>query len=350
MKLQAGSLACTVLLTMVMSLCNAQQITGVWKGRISSKKVELKLIKSGDSLVGTSYYYDSRNNYRRYTIKGYFDPSTNNVIWWDDQLIENKSSGRSNASENALLSVADFNCPGEDEMRLDGTTSLRDDKEIARNPVNLLKVGSPVFPDEWDFVIDNYTSGTNDPYFIDSINRLRSTPAIREEELVVAVPIGIDMPNNPAPVVTAPDPKPALPDPADNTVAAKAPGNLESKFTSRKKVLQNVIPVTGKMIELRFYDNGIIDGDSIAIFFNGALLHENIRLALEPFVIQLPTNELQDDNELVMVAQNLGTIPPNTSMMVVEMGNKTYEARLYANENSSALVRFVKNAPGNSSR
>jgi len=36
-------------------------------------KDELKLIKKGDSLVGTSYYYESKNNYRRYTVKGYFD-------------------------------------------------------------------------------------------------------------------------------------------------------------------------------------------------------------------------------------------------------------------------------------
>ncbi|HMH34264.1 MAG TPA: hypothetical protein VK543_14600, partial [Puia sp.] len=61
----------------------AQPITGVWKGKIKSTKVELKLIKKGDSLVGTSYYYESGDSYRRYTVKGYFDDATNNVVWWD---------------------------------------------------------------------------------------------------------------------------------------------------------------------------------------------------------------------------------------------------------------------------
>ena len=88
----------------------AQQITGIWKGKIKSTSVELKIIKSGDSLTGTSYY-GSRNNFRRYTIKGYFDPQTNDVIWWDDELL----SGNGPATE-ASLSVADFNCPGEDKM------------------------------------------------------------------------------------------------------------------------------------------------------------------------------------------------------------------------------------------
>ena len=52
--------------------------------------MELKIVKNGDSLTGTSYYYTSVNNFRRYSIKGYFDPTDNSVVWWDDQLIEEK--------------------------------------------------------------------------------------------------------------------------------------------------------------------------------------------------------------------------------------------------------------------
>src|SRR5882724_7495398 len=119
----------------------AQQITGVWKGTIKGARVELKLVKSGDSLVGNVYYYSSKNNYRKYSIKGYFDPETNNVIWWDDVLVEDKSAHGllGGPSPDALLTVADFNCPGETEMRLDGNSSLRDDKEINRGPMNLQK-------------------------------------------------------------------------------------------------------------------------------------------------------------------------------------------------------------------
>src|SRR5258707_9856509 len=117
----------------------AQQITGVWKGTIKGARVELKLVKSGDSLVGNAYYYSSKNNYRKYSIKGYFDPETNNVIWWDDVLVEDKSSHGllgGSSSQDPLLTVADFNCPGETEMRLDGTRSLRDDNDVTIGPVN----------------------------------------------------------------------------------------------------------------------------------------------------------------------------------------------------------------------
>src|SRR5215813_15592726 len=83
---------------LILSLsASSQMITGVWKGKINRQKAEVKIIQNGDSLTGTSYYYESANNYRRYSIKGYFDPQTNAAVWWDDQLIEEKT-GRFNLS------------------------------------------------------------------------------------------------------------------------------------------------------------------------------------------------------------------------------------------------------------
>ena len=96
-------------------------ITGVWKGKIGKQKAEVKIIQKGDSLTGTSYYYESVGNYRRYSIKGYFDQENSSAVWWDDQLIEEKSA-RFNLGlgKVAFLSRADFNCPGGGEMMLDG--------------------------------------------------------------------------------------------------------------------------------------------------------------------------------------------------------------------------------------
>src|SRR4051812_25748263 len=87
----------------------AQMITGTWHGKINRQKVEVKIIQIGDSLTGTSYYYESANNYRRYSIKGYFDKNSNEAVWWDDRLIEEKS-GKFNLSspgDIAMLSRAD---------------------------------------------------------------------------------------------------------------------------------------------------------------------------------------------------------------------------------------------------
>ena len=315
-------------------ISHAQQITGIWKGRIKSSNLELKIIKSGDSLTGTSYY-GSKNNFRRYSIKGYFDPETNDVIWWDDELLRGKNGPATEAS----LSVADFNCPGEDKMLLDGNSSVRDNKDISKGTIHLQKATTTSFPDEWDWVIDNYVAGANDPYIIDSIGQLAAGPRMYPEEKLITTPSPVSITaekRKDAPVVKAPAPV------AEKNSTAKQPSTNQEKFTSRQNKLQMVIPITAPVIELRFYDNAAVDGDSIAIFLNGHLLREHILLGGEPQTIKINAADLQDDNELVLVAENLGSIPPNTSYLVAVVGHKQFEARLFADEGSSALIRFIK--------
>ncbi|MEP7280100.1 MAG: hypothetical protein ABI813_15740 [Bacteroidota bacterium] len=323
--------ACIALLLALPGVVHTQQVTGIWKGRTKSSNLELKLIKSGDSLRGTSYYYTAKNKARRYSIKGYFDPETNAVVWWDDVLL----SGREISAMEAALSVADFNCPGENKMMLDGKSSFRDNKDISKGPLHLEKAGITAFPDEWDWVIDNYTKGANDPTIIDSIGMLAGGPnPYPEETLPAIVP-------EPATAVTQSVVKAPLPSIASNK-AVKHPSTNQEKFTSRQNKLQMVIPVTAPVVELRFYDNAAIDGDSIAIFLNGHLLREHILLGSEPQTIKINAADLQNDNELVLVAENLGSIPPNTSYLVAVVGHKQFEARLFADEGSSALIRFIK--------
>ena len=151
---------------------SAQQITGIWSGKINRKKAEVKFIQKGDSITGTSYYYESGENYLRYSIKGYFDASNNSVVWWDDELISN---GGKNFKEVALLSVADFNCPGDGKMMLDGTATPKEN-QIKTGDLLLTKIIATSFPDEWDFVIDNFVEGTNDPDIVDSVEMIAKAP------------------------------------------------------------------------------------------------------------------------------------------------------------------------------
>jgi len=101
---------------------------------------------------------------------------------------------------------------------------------------------------------------------------------------------------------------------------------------------------------LNFYDNAEIDGDSITLFLNNKLIFQHIYLTDKAFTVKLPVSDLQETNELVMVAENLGSIPPNTSFMVAYVDGQRYEARLVSTEGSSAMIRFVKaRAPVNAS-
>jgi hypothetical protein len=107
-------------------------------------------------------------------------------------------------------------------------------------------------------------------------------------------------------------------------------------------VFATEIPVTGDSIELRFYDNAQIDGDSISLFLNDKLIFEHIRLTEKAYTIKLPVTALSPSNELIMVAENLGSIPPNTSYMVALVEEKRYEARLESTEGSSAMIRLIR--------
>lgn len=350
----------TMLFWMAPAFC--QMITGTWKGKINRQKVEVKIIQNGDSLEGTSYYYESVNNYRRYTIKGYFDANTNEAVWWDDKLIEEKTGRLSLASPGkiAMLSSADFNCPGSGRMMLDGKTANKETRNDIKGEVHLDKTNSSVFEDEWDYVIDNFQAGTNDPYIIDSIASLSQMPVIINEPIIIIAPRKeetiavkslptiektVQKPVAPKeearPVVKAEQPK-EEPKPVIKPAEPMRPMTIEEKYITRKKTLVTEIPLAGDSIELRFYDNAEIDGDSISLFLNNKLIFRHIRLTGNAYSIKLSVSELNDSNELIMVAENLGTIPPNTSYMIALSGDKRFEARLESTEGSSAMIRLYK--------
>ena len=330
---------------------SGQMITGVWHGKINKQKVELKMIQNGDSLTGSSYYYESASTYRRYSIKGYFDQATNSTVWWDDQLLEEKS-GKYNISTPGkipMLSRADFNCPGGSRMMLDGDAARKEDETKISGEVHLIKADNPEFSDEWDFVIENYLVGANDPDIIDSVGAIASLPvSITEAPIYVpknetspgmgSLPVQKPVDNN---FPEADEKK------ADLTLTKKPipvqPGSIVEKFTARTKTFIKEIPLSGDSVELRFYDNAEIDGDSISLFLNNQLIFEHIRLTGNAYIIKLAVKDMNTTNDLTMVAENLGSIPPNTSYMVAIVNNKRYDAYLTSTEGSSALIKFTKN-------
>ena len=327
-------------------------ITGTWKGKINRQKVEIKIIQQGDSLTGTSYYYESANNFRRYSIRGYFDAASNEAVWWDDQLLEEKSTKFSISipGKVPMLSRADFNCPGGNRMMLDGKVSPKEDERNIKGEVHMDKTYQSSFEDEWDFVIDNYTSGANDPEIIDSIKGIafqqENVPEPPAKPIAPTKPIAKPLPQVVAKTeekpVVAKEPEPKAIKPVAKVIEPVKAPTIEEKFVARKKTFIKNIPISGDSIELRFYDNAEIDGDSISLFLNDKLIFEHIRLTANPYIIKLAVSELNDMNQLTMVAENLGTIPPNTSYMVAIINEQRYDAYLASTEGESAMIRLVK--------
>ena len=119
---------------------------------------------------------------------------------------------------------------------------------------------------------------------------------------------------------------------------------LQKKMTLQpraKEVVQN-ISLDTTQIKIELYDNAEIDDDTVSVFLNNTLLLHKKRLTNKPLVLQV-TAFPNTDYELMMYAENLGRIPPNTSLMVITAGKKRYELRISSNEQKNAVVRFRYN-------
>ena len=86
-----------------------------------------------------------------------------------------------------------------------------------------------------------------------------------------------------------------------------------------------------------------MDGDSITVLLNKNIVVSHQKLSTKPITIYLTVDLNKPFHELEMVAENLGRIPPNTSLMIVHDGDKRYEVRITSTEQKNAMVRFRYN-------
>ena len=109
----------------------------------------------------------------------------------------------------------------------------------------------------------------------------------------------------------------------------------EKRPVKDSKILQ----VKGNNIKVDLYDDGEIDNDIVSVYFNNALMVDKISLTAKArsFTLNLAEGKT---NELILYADNLGDIPPNTALMVITDGVRRYEVRLSADLKNNASVRF----------
>ena len=128
---------------------------------------------------------------------------------------------------------------------------------------------------------------------------------------------------------------------SDQNVESPAPISPKAKgFEIRRKDIVKTILITQPTFKLDFYDNGEIDGDSISVFYNGKVVLSHQRLSDKPISLTLSIDKNAPENIVTMYADNLGTIPPNTALMIVTDGNKRYEVRIESDIEKSGSVIF----------
>jgi hypothetical protein len=114
----------------------------------------------------------------------------------------------------------------------------------------------------------------------------------------------------------------------------------EQQYTERENVVTKEIEVESDSLLVSLYDNGEIDGDIISIFYNKNLILYNQKLTHKSIKIKLRLDSLQAANEISMFAENLGLIPPNTALLIVDDGKNRHEIRLSSSLEKNATIRI----------
>ena len=104
------------------------------------------------------------------------------------------------------------------------------------------------------------------------------------------------------------------------------------------KLIKRVI-TSSKKISLDLYDNGTIDNDTIIIYDNNKVIANLKRLSYKAIHVDLEFTTAQHD--IVIVAHNMGSIPPNTALVVLNDANSRQEFFITTTNKVNAKFEFV---------
>ena len=96
--------------------------------------------------------------------------------------------------------------------------------------------------------------------------------------------------------------------------------------------------VTSPHITIQLYDNAEIDGDVVSVFHNGKLIVAHQSLTHKAITFTIDATAAEPHHEFVMVAENLGLIPPNTALMRITAGQQKFEIEISSDFDNNAKI------------
>ena len=107
----------------------------------------------------------------------------------------------------------------------------------------------------------------------------------------------------------------------------------------RKIEVIRTIDFKSDSLTLILYDNGVVDGDTVSVVLNDVVIIPKQGLAEQAYrkVIKIPPG-LGDSLRLVIYAENLGSIPPNSGLLIIEDGSDRHQVGFEGDMKKSAAV------------
>lgn len=132
----------------------------------------------------------------------------------------------------------------------------------------------------------------------------------------------------------------------NNTAATDTLSNdstLPPLLRERTNKLAQILPISSPVIDVILLDDAEIDGDIITLYHNNVEVLSHKTLGKEVIKYSFKADKLHTHHEIILVAENLGSIPPNTALMRIRAGDKKYELTTRANmhENAKVVIEYT---------
>lgn len=309
----------------------AQNITGTWEAALQDEHLLISVEQKGNELCGYTYDYELKNKLDHCiaAFEGRYD--RDRKLWFisGKYFIENIGT-------HILMRII-----------------LWEDKEVGiRNLKGMVYVQTgftSFFGMDGDEIVLKKTSnvpqklaGGKPECFPKPIVKRKPVAPKNNIPNAISTPITVQpvspkpLPKSIPPIDTIKKIKPVL-----IPQAIIKPGtDLMQKMKQRKQVEQSRLEINVKKINLKVYDNAVVDNDTVSIFYNGKLLLSHQRLSEQAIELNIELDENTLVHTITMYAENLGSIPPNTALIVVTAGDKRYELRSKASLEENAVLIF----------
>ena len=132
----------------------------------------------------------------------------------------------------------------------------------------------------------------------------------------------------------------------NNILASDIPASAKiigaaADIALRKTEVIRTIDFKSDSLTLVLYDNGIVDGDTVSVVLNDEVIIPKHGLTEQAYrkVINIPPGQ-GDSLELVIYAENLGSIPPNSGLLVIIDGSDRHEVGFEGDMKKSSAVKL----------
>jgi hypothetical protein len=109
-------------------------------------------------------------------------------------------------------------------------------------------------------------------------------------------------------------------------------------LVARENRLAKKITTSSKQFSIDLYDNGTIDNDTIIVYDNKKLLISKKRLSYKAIHLEFTLSEVINEHEIIIVAHNMGTVPPNTALLVLKDGDRRQELFITSTNKMNAKI------------